>query len=132
MRRVTRNLVFALLVIVALLLALGALPSYLKSGDPYYLTVTPVATNHTAANVSDLPADRYPYTTTALANASTNESGRSDPYWKGPVGFKGAFTHSPFDEYEALAQQHPDAVDGETVYVRQNNTVYHLTVTQQP
>ncbi|MFD1587904.1 hypothetical protein ACFR9U_13025 [Halorientalis brevis] len=132
MRRVTRNFVLGILLVVALLLALGALPSYLKSGDPYYLTATPVAENRTAIDSADLAPDRYPYTTGALANASANETGQSDPYWKGPIGIKGAFTHSPFDERDALTQRNTSAVDGDTVYVRQNNTVYRLDITQQP
>jgi len=132
MRRVTRNLILALLAVVVLLLALGALPSYLKSGDPYYLTATPVEENRTAIEVSDLPADRYPYTTAALANASANASGQSAPYWRGPVGLKGALTHSPFDERDALAQRNASAVDGDAIYVRQNNTVYRLAITQTP
>jgi len=130
MRRVTRNLLLALLLAVALLLALGALPSYLATGDPYYLTATPIEDNRSAVNASDLSADRYRYTTGALANASATDAGRSDPYRKGPIGIKGAFTHSPFDELEALAQHTPDADDG--IYVRQNNTVYRLDTTQRP
>jgi ABC-type transporter Mla subunit MlaD len=40
MRRVTRNAVIGLVVIVVLLLALGALPGFLGTGDPYYVTAT--------------------------------------------------------------------------------------------
>ena len=130
MRRVTRNLLLALLLAVALLLALGALPSYLATGDPYYLTATPTEENRSAINGSDLSADRYPYTMGALANASATDAGRSDPYRKGPIGIKGAFTHSPFDELDALAQRTPDGGDG--IHVRQNNTVYRLDTTQRP
>ncbi|WP_136716724.1 hypothetical protein [Halorientalis salina] len=132
MRRVTRNLILGLLVVIALLLALGAVPTYLKSGDPYYLTATPIEENRTAIDAADLPGDRYPYTMTALANASATESGQSDPYWKGPIGVKGAFTHSPFDERDALSQRNASAVDGDTIYVRQNNTVYRLEITRSP
>jgi hypothetical protein len=131
MRRVTRNLVVAILVVLALLLALGALPSYLKSGDPYYLTATPVDGDRAAIDVGALPADRYPYTTTALANATTNESGSAHAYWKGPLGVKGAFTHSPFDELDALRQRNASAVADGTVYVSQNGTVYRLAVRRQ-
>lgn len=131
MRQITRRTILVILGVVGLLLALGALPSYLTAGDPYYLTVSPTDENHTAITVSDLPANRFPYTTAALANASMNATGRSHPYWKGPFGVKGAFTHSPFDERDALAQRIASAVDGETIYVRQNNTVYRLAITQQ-
>jgi len=158
MRPVTRNFLLAMGVLAVLLLALGALPSYLKSGDPYYMTATPVgdvanssAGNDTTANgtagtatavtgsaangsidAAALSDQRYPYTTGALDNATANTSGQSDPYWRGPVGVKGAFTHSPFDEYDSLAQSRPDAVDGEGVRVRSDGTVYRLAVTQQP
>ncbi|QIO21670.1 hypothetical protein [Haloarcula sp. JP-L23] len=142
MRTVTRNFVLGVAVVVVLLLALGALPSYLKSGDPYYLTATPAEGNATAldgnasaVNASNLSTQRYPYTTAALDDATANESdgtGQSDPYWRGPIGLKGAFTHSPFDELDALRQRVPEATDGETVLVRHDGTLYRLAVTQQP
>jgi len=149
MRRVTRDFLLGMGVVLVLLLSLGVLPSYLQSGDPYYLTATPVgeagnattAPNATTAtaeggsagavNASTLADQRYPYTTEALANATATDAGRSTPYYRGPVGIKGAFTHSPFDEYDSLAQQYPDAVDGDGVRVRQGGTVYRLAVTQQ-
>jgi len=156
MRRVTRNFLLAVGVILLLLLALGAVPSYLKSGDPYYLTATPVGdangtatdgtggstatpgatatpeANDSVVDVAALSERRYPYATTALTNASANTTGQSDPYWRGPVGVKGAFTHSPFDEYDSLVQQYPEAVEGDGVLVRQGGTVYRLAVTQDP
>ncbi|MBX0295537.1 hypothetical protein [Haloarcula nitratireducens] len=137
MRTVTRNFILGVGVVVLLLLALGALPSYLKSGDPYYLTATPEngsvsVENGTAVNGSDLSAQRYPYTTAALDDAARNDTGRSEPYWRGPVGLKGAFTHSPFDELDALRQRAPEATDGETVVVRHDGTFYRLAVTQRP
>jgi len=165
MRRVTRDFLLAMGVIVVLLLALGALPSYLRSGDPYYMTATPVgevgngtAVNATggsgsvtpdetatpggtatvaSANASVVDADtlserRYPYTMEALANVTADSAGQSTPYYRGPVGIKGAFTHSPFDEYDSLAQQYEPAVDGDGVRVQQDGTVYRLAVTQDP
>ncbi|WP_276270520.1 hypothetical protein [Haloarcula litorea] len=137
MRRVTRNFLLGVAVVLLALLALGALPSYLQSGDPYYLTATPAGNataggNASAVNASALADRRYPYTTGALGNASADASGRSAPYWRGPVGLKGAFTHSPFDELDALRQQYPDAVAGEGVRVRHDGTLYRLAVTQQP
>ncbi|MCU4800748.1 hypothetical protein OB920_10230 [Halobacteria archaeon HArc-gm2] len=152
MRRVTRNLVLAILAVLVVLLALGALPGLLKTGDPYYLTATPVGeygdqnasnatvanatvTNATVANGSavdgaNLSERAYPYTTAALANATGGEPGRSGPYWRGPVGFKEAFTHSPFDEVNALRGQHPNATVGEGVRVARNGTLYRVAVTQ--
>ncbi|WP_277542746.1 hypothetical protein [Haloarcula laminariae] len=156
MRRVTRNFLLAMGVIAVLLLALGALPGFLKSGDPYYMTATPVG-NDTAANATgagggaatpdgtataandssavdaaNISDRRYPYATEALANATADSAGRSSAYYRGPVGFKGAFTHSPFDEYDSLVQQYPGAADGDAVRVRSDGTVYRLAVTQSP
>jgi len=137
MRRITRNFLIGLLVVIVLLLALGALPGLLKSGDPYYMSATPTdgelavgdGGDYEAINASDLSERRFEYTTTALADA-TNGTGYSEPYWKGPFGIKGSFTHSPFDERSSLQSRYPNATEGSSVYVRQNETVYRLTVTQ--
>jgi len=113
-RRVTRNLVLAILAILVVLLALGAVPGLLKSGDPYYLTATPEgrrATGLLRSTGRTSPSGPIP-TTAALANATGDEPGRSGPYWRGPVGFKEAFTHSPFDEMNALRGQQPNATVG--------------------
>jgi len=127
-RTVTRNVLLAVLATVVVLLALGAVPSMLRSGDPYYLTATPVD-NRTAFDASNLSDRRYPYATTAVA-AAGDEPGRSAPYWRGPVGVKEAFTHSPFDELSTLRQF--DAARGEDgVYVRYNGTVFRLEVVQR-
>ena len=143
MRPVTRNFLLAMGVIVVLLLALGALPGFLKSGDPYYLTATAVenGTNASAVNASladgsavdaaNLSERRYPYTTAALSNATADATGQSDPYWRGPIGLKGAFTHSPFDEMDALTQQFPAATDGDGVVVAHDGSLYRLAVTQR-
>jgi len=155
MRRVTRNFLLAMGVLFVLLLALGAVPSYLRSGDPYYMTATPVG-NATAANATPTPggtatgsgtatataanatvvdadalsAQRYTYTTAALDNATADSPGQSSAYYRGPIGFKGAFTHSPFDERDALVQQYPAAVEGDAVRIQQGGIVYRLAVTQ--
>ena len=161
MRTVTRNFLLVVGLVLVLLLALGALPGYLRSGDPYYMTATPVAeaeiataaggtggdatpgpttatpattsagpANVTVVDASTLVERRYPYTTEALADATADSSGQSTPYYRGPIGIKGSFTHSPFDEAAALAQRYPAAVDGDAVRVRQGGTVYRLAVTQ--
>jgi hypothetical protein len=135
MRPVTRNVVLATLVVVVLLLALGALPSYLKSGDPYYLEATVVETapdDVEPVNGTALSQRRYPYTFGALeaAGNETNATGRSAPYWKGPFGFKGAFTHSPFDERDAYTVQYPGAVRDERVFVSYEGTRYRLELVQ--
>ena len=59
MRPITRRVTIAILVVLALLLALGALPSYLKSGDPYYVTATPETGNHTAVDMTNVSERRY-------------------------------------------------------------------------
>jgi len=130
MRRITRNFLLGVLAVLVLLIALGALPGLLKSGDPYYLVATPASAD-VAVNVTDLPANRYPYATAALANATVDATGRSEPYWRGPVGIKGAFTHSPFDEVDALTGRQPNATDGDGVFVRRNGSVYRLAVTRE-
>jgi len=133
MRPITKKAVYIILATVVVLLALGALPGLLKSGDPYYVTAaaaTPTG-NATPFNVSEVMGDRFPYTTAAVARASTDEPGRSDPYWRGPVGLKGAFTHSPFDEENALGRQYPNASTDESMYTQHNGTVYRLTVVRE-
>jgi hypothetical protein len=124
-RRVTRNFLVGLGIVVVALLALGALPSYLGTGDPYYLTAE--ATNETnesaaAVNVSDFSARRYPYLAQAL------EDGRSESYQKGPLGLKGAFTHSPFDEFDSLVVQNSDARVGDAVLVEYKGQRYRVEV----
>lgn len=129
MRPVTRNVVIAILLVMGGLLALGALPATLGSGDPYYVEATAVDGDGPSVNGSTLSDRRYPYVTGALTVAG-NGTGRSDPYRKGPFGVKGAFTHSPFDELAALTQQYPNATDGDAVFVRVNGTRYRTTIVQ--
>jgi hypothetical protein len=112
-------------VVVVLLLALGALPQFLGSGPPYHATAVAVEETGNATesvNGSALSERRYRYVTAAL------DEGESGTYRKGPVGFKRAFTHSPFDELAALRGQFPNATDGHAVYVSRNGTVYRVTV----
>ena len=126
MRPVTRNLIVGLLIVTVLLLALGAAPSLLRSGDPYYVAVTPAEppAETVPVNASTLSERRFPYTLAAVRA----EDGRSDDYYRGPVGLKGSFAHSPFDETGAYAEQYPDAVTPRGTYVRVENTTYRLTV----
>ncbi|WP_128906539.1 hypothetical protein [Halorubrum amylolyticum] len=124
MRRVTRNLLIAIALVVVALLALGALPSYLGSGDPYYLTAEPIETNETAAGVNNVSDRRYPFLTGALAS----NDGRSEGYQTGPYGVKKWFTHTPFDEVDALTQQVPEAAADDGVRVRRDGRVYHVEV----
>ena len=132
MRRVTRNAIALMLLVLVGLLALGALPGLLESGDPYYLTAEPtnasaVGDDRAAAavNVTDLSERRFPYTTEALRN------GTADPYWKGPWGLKETFTHSPFDEVGALSGRNVTAATDDGVIVRDNGTLYRVAVRQR-
>lgn len=126
MRRVTRNLVVAIALIVVALLALGALPSYLGSGDPYYLTVEPVETDGAAVDVNNVSDRRFPFLTSAL----TSEDGRSEGYRTGPYGIKEWFTHTPFNEMEALERRSPEAAEDGGVLVTYEGQTYHAEVTQ--
>ena len=135
MRSVTRNTLLGIIAVVVLLLALGALPGLLKSGDPYYVVTTPADSEYSvdngmAVNWSAQSERRFPYTSAALSDASPSTAGQSEPYWRGPLGFKGAFTHSPFDERDALQQQFDGAVTDDGVVVRHNGTLYHVAVRQ--
>jgi len=130
MRQITRRVTIAILVVIALLLALGALPGLLKTGEPYYLTATPTTENHSAVNFSEFPAQRYPYTNTATKNA-TNATGWSEPYWQGPAGIKETFTHSPFDEIDAIRARNASAAGRDAVYLSRNGTLYRIEVTQE-
>ena len=127
MRRRTRTVTLVVLGFAVLLLALGALPSLLRAGDPYYVTAQPGG-DHPAVNVTDLPDRRFPYVTAALGNATTDREGRSGPYWRGPVGLKEAFTHSPFDEVSALQSRNASAATDDGVLVRSNDTLFDVSV----
>lgn len=131
MRRRTRNVTVGILVVVALLLALGALPSYIRTGDPYYVTATPVASQGPAVNVTEYPDSHYPFTTGAIAAVDGNATGYSKPYWKGYVGFKEAFSHSPFDELGSLRGINATATDGDAVFVVDGDSRYRIAITQE-
>ena len=132
MRPVTRKFLVGILAVVLLLLALGALPSYLGSGDPYYLEATPAAEadgpayalNATEGGVAE---QRFQY----FFSAVESSDGRSEAYRRGAYGLKEEFTHSPFDELSTFREFAPaSAVDGDAVFVRYNDTRYRITVVQ--
>ncbi|WP_277554867.1 hypothetical protein [Halobaculum limi] len=131
MRSVTRKFLVGLLLVVVALLALGALPSYLGAGDPYYLTVSPAAADGPAytlnASEGGIAERRFQYFFAAVGSSD----GRSDPYQRGRFGIKEEFTHSPFDEFATFREFAPEgAVDGDAVFVRYNDTRYRVTVEQ--
>ena len=127
MRPVTRNTILAIFVVIALLLALGSLPSLVQSGDPYYVTAETTGAEGVAVNGTKLSAQQYPYIMAAVAES------RSDAYFKGPFGFKEGFSHSPFDEFSAISQRYAEATiaDSEAVYVTQNGTRYRVELVQE-
>ncbi len=128
MRPVTRNLLVAIALVVVALLALGALPTYLGSGEPYYLTAEAIETDEPAADVNDVDERRYPFLTGALESPE----GRSEGYQLGPYGMKEWFTHTPFDEVDALTQRVPEAATGDGVRVERDGQTYYVEVTQSP
>ncbi|QHS17740.1 hypothetical protein [Halopenitus persicus] len=136
MRRVTRNLLIAIAIVALALLALGALPEYLGTGDPYHLTAEPTDADGPAVDVSNATDRRYPYLTSALAATDAGDgrsAGRSDGYQEGPFGVKEHFTHTPFDEQDALQRRNRDAVreDGRVLVVHEGER-YYVDVTRVP
>lgn len=127
MRRVTRNLLLVVGLVLVALLALGALPSYLGAGDPYHLTVDPAAEDGAAVDVDGVTDRRYPY----LVGALESDDGRSNGYRIGPYGLKEHFTHTPFDEVDALQQRDPGAVEGDGVFVTYEGERYYVEVVQE-
>jgi hypothetical protein len=123
-RPITRRALAGFAVVCLGLLALGALPSFLGAGEPYHLTATPTDADGPAVNATGLTERRYPYLTTAI------ETGRSEPYRRGPVGLKEAFTHSPFDERDGLLTRNPDARHEGGVLVRVGDERYLVEVTR--
>lgn len=136
MRRRTWYLVGGVAVLIVLLLGLVIVLGSLRSGAPYHLTATPVdpgtvGANTTLLNASALPQRRFPYTTDALARATPSAPGRSDPYWRGPLGLKEVFSHSPFDELAALRGRAPGAVVGEDVLARHDGHTLRVGVVRE-
>lgn len=140
MRRVTRNALLVILGIVVVLLALGALPGYIEMGDPYYVEATVADDDGPAITAENLSEPRFPYTFGALSAAETGaEPPRSEAYYTGPGGFKEAFTHTPFDEFEELEVRAPEAVErsatspvGDVAYVEHGEVRYRIEIIRVP
>ncbi|MFD1632583.1 hypothetical protein ACOZ4L_07285 [Haloplanus ruber] len=124
MRQITRRAIVGFALVVLALLALGALPSFLASGEPYYLTATPTDADGPAVDVTNLTERRYPYLVEAI------DTGRSAPYRRGPVGLKESFSHSPFDERQGLVARNPDARRDGAVLVADGEDRYLVEVTR--
>ena len=136
MRPVTRNLVLVLLAVIVALLALGALPGYLGSGDPYYVEATTAGDEGPTVVADDLSERRFPYAFGAMAAAEDGEQpARSEAYYEGPVGFKEAFTHTPFDEFGEFESRNREAVEraedspvGDVAHLSYGGTRYRLEI----
>lgn len=127
MRPIARNGLLALVGVLLVLLALGALPQFLAAGDPYYLTVSE-ADGGAALDVGNFSERQYPY----LFEALSSEDGRSSAYRRGPWGLKEAFTNSPFDELRSLREFAPaGAVTDDAAFVTYEGTRYRVTVVQR-
>jgi len=140
MRPVTRNLVLGILGILVLLLALGALPSLIETGDPFYVEATVANASGPAVAGDDIAERRFPYSFGAVDAAAAGAGpARSDAYYSGVVGLKAAFTHTPFSEFDEFETLAPDAVRrpgespvGDVAYVRSNGTRYRLEIVRPP
>lgn len=143
MRPIARNLILVILGIVVLLLALGALPSLIETGDPYHVEATAVDETGPSIQADNLSERRFPYTFGALEAATVgDEPARSEAYYTGPGGpggFKEAFTHTPFDEFSEFEARNADAVErgadsprGDAVHVEYEGQRYRLEILQVP
>jgi len=125
-RPITRRALLGFALVCLALLALGALPSLLGTGEPYYLTATPTEADGPTVNATNLSERRYPYLTSAIES----ESGQSEPYHRGPLGLKESFAHSPFDERDGLIIRNPDARHEGGVLVTHGDERYVVAVTR--
>ena len=121
-----------LLVPLAVLLALGALPGLIGGGDVYTVVATetdledgdPPGNATETIDAVNLSENRFPYTTEALTE------GESDTYEEGRFGFEDSFTHTPFDEFSEFELWNGDATDGDVVWIEENGTYYRLEITE--
>ena len=150
MRRRTRNVILGTFAVLFLLVAFVAVLSSVGSGDPYYVTASAVddvgagdgsgadgdgtgGESPAAVNGTALPERRFPYVSAAIENAarSADGTGRSGGYRTGFVGIKEVFSHSPFDELDALRQQNPNATVGEDIRIRRSNATYRVGIVRE-
>jgi hypothetical protein len=128
---------------VVVLLALGALPGFLGSGDPYHVEAAAVEEPGPAIAGENLSERRFPYAFGAIEAAEAGaDPARSEPYYTGPTGvggFKGAFTHTPFEEFDEFEGRNGDAVEragdspvGDAVYVDSGGQRYRLEIVRVP
>ncbi|QLD85718.1 hypothetical protein HWV23_08265 [Natronomonas halophila] len=143
MRPVARNLILAILGVVVVLLALGAVPGLIETGDPYYVEATPVDESGPAITADNFSEQRFPYAFDALAAAATGaDPARSEAYYTGPGGvggFKEAFTHTPFEEFDEFEARNGEAVQrgadspvGDVAFVDYEGQRYRLEIVRVP
>ena len=130
MRRIMRNALLLTGFVIVALLALGAVPSYLGSGEAYYLEVTPTDADGEVVNVTGISGQQYPYLTEALTAADSRSAG----YQRALDGAKQWFTHSPFDERDGLARRNPAAVsdDGDSIRISHEGDRYNVAIVSDP
>jgi hypothetical protein len=139
MRPIARNLILAILGTLAVLIALGAVPSLIETGDPYYVEATPADDSGAAIVADNFSEQRFPYAFDALEAAAAGEDPtRSEAYYTGPGGvggFKESFTHTPFEEFDefesrnaAAVQRGADSPVGDTVFVEYQGQRYRLEI----
>lgn len=144
MRRRTRNVILGVVGVLAILIGIVVVLTSIGTGDPYYVTAEQVdgtagedgsAADETPATVNGtaLSDRRFPYVTEALSRVGTGDdaTGRSSPYRTGPIGLKEAFSHSPFDELDALRQRNPNATVGDDVRLRRANATYRIGIIRE-
>ncbi|MES3517179.1 MAG: hypothetical protein PPP58_05895 [Natronomonas sp.] len=136
MRRITRNAILLILGVVVGLLALGALPGLIQTGDPYHLEAETTEATGESVDIDGLSERRFPFLFEAIEAAdSGDQPARSTAYFTGAVGFKEAFTHTPFDEFDELESRNPDAIErtatspvGDVIYVERSDTRYRIEI----
>ncbi|MFT4884537.1 MAG: hypothetical protein ACI8U4_002053 [Natronomonas sp.] len=143
MRPIARNLILGILGVIVVLLALGAVPSLIETGDPYYVEATAVDDSEAAIAADNFSEQRFPYAFDALNAAAAGEDpARSEAYYTGPGGvggFKEGFTHTPFEEIDEFESRNAAAVQrgaespvGDTVFVDYEGQQYRLEIVRVP
>ena len=121
-----------LLVPIALLLALGAVPGLIGGGDVYHIVATeqdlddgvPPGDASETIPVANLSENRFPYVHGAIDEGEVE-------YEEGRFGFEDRFTHTPFDEFSELRIWNPSAVDGDVVWIEKNGSYYRVEITDE-
>ncbi|ESS11270.1 MAG: hypothetical protein A07HR60_01322, partial [uncultured archaeon A07HR60] len=65
-----------------------------------------------------------------LIAALKASDGRSEPYQTGSYGIKEQFTHTPFNEVDALGQRQPNAIQGDGVRITFDGQRYYVEIVE--